>query len=57
MGIAGTVRTAVPLFLRRVGVAPAASAIMVTTFTDDFGFLPCLGRATAARDLRVLGGA
>ena len=54
MVIAGTVGAAVPLFLRRIGVDPAvASAIVVTTFTDVFGFLLFLGIATAALDLLV----
>ena len=54
MVIAGTVGAAVPLFLRRVGIDPAvASAIVVTTFTDVFGFLLFLGIATAALDLLV----
>ena len=54
MIIAGTVGAGVPLFLRRVGVDPAvASAIVVTTFTDVFGFLLFLGIATAALNLLV----
>ncbi len=54
MIIAGTVGAAVPLFLRRVGVDPAvASAIVVTTFTDVFGFLLFLGIATAVLSLLV----
>ena len=54
MIIAGTVGVGVPLFLRRVGVDPAvASAIVVTTFTDVFGFLLFLGIATAALNLLV----
>ena len=54
MIIAGTAGAAVPLFLRRIGVDPAvASAIVVTTFTDVFGFLLFLGIATAALDLLV----
>lgn len=49
MIIAGTVGAAIPLFLRRVGIDPAvASAVMVTTITDVFGFLLFLGIATAA---------
>ena len=49
MIVAGTVGAAVPLFLRRIGVVPAvASAVVVTTFTDVFGFLLFLGIATAA---------
>ena len=54
MIIAGSVGAAVPLFLRRVGVDPAvASAVVVTTFTDVFGFLLFLGIATAALSLIV----
>ena len=49
MLIAGTVGAAVPLFLRRIGVDPAvSSAVVVTTFTDVFGFLLFLGIARAA---------
>ena len=37
-----------PLLLRRLGVDPAvASAVVVTTFTDVFGFLLFLGIARA----------
>ena len=47
MLIAGSVGAAVPLFLRRIGQDPAvASAVVVTTFTDVFGFLLFLGIAT-----------
>lgn len=54
MVIAGTVGAAVPLFLRRVGVDPAvASAIVVTTFTDVFGFLLYLGIASAMISLII----
>ena len=54
MIIAGTVGAAIPLLLRRLGVDPAvASAIVVTTFTDVFGFLLFLGIATAALNLLV----
>ena len=54
MIIAGTVEAGGPLFLRRVGVDPAvASAIVVTTFTDVFGFLLFLGIATASLSLLV----
>ncbi len=54
MIIAGTVGAGVPLFLRRMGVDPAvASAIVVTTFTDVFGFLLFLGIATGALNLLV----
>ena len=49
MVIAGTVGAGVPLFLRRVGVDPAvSSAVVVTTFTDVFGFLLFLGIASAS---------
>ena len=49
MLLAGSVGAAVPLFLRRVGLDPAvASAVVVTTFTDVFGFLLYLGIASAA---------
>ena len=49
MLIAGSVGAGVPLFLRRIGVDPAvASAVVVTTFTDVFGFLLFLGIARAA---------
>ncbi len=52
MVIAGFVGAAVPLFLRRVGVDPAvASAVIVTTATDVFGFLLFLGIASATIDL------
>ena len=48
MIIAGTVGAGVPLLLRRLGVDPAvASAVVVTTFTDVFGFLLFLGIARA----------
>ncbi|MXW26759.1 MAG: magnesium transporter [Dehalococcoidia bacterium] len=54
MVIAGSVGAAVPLFLRRIGVDPAvASAVVVTTFTDVFGFLLFLGIARVAIDLLV----
>ena len=49
MMIAGCVGAAVPLFLRRIGQDPAvASAVVVTTVTDVFGFLLFLGIARAA---------
>lgn len=49
MLIAGSVGAAVPLFLRRIGLDPAvASAVVVTTVTDVFGFLLFLGIATAS---------
>lgn len=54
MVIAGTVGAAVPLALRRIGVDPAvASAVIVTTATDVFGFLLFLGIARAFIDLIV----
>lgn len=54
MIIAGSVGAAAPLFLRRVGVDPAvSSAVVVTTFTDVFGFLLFLGLASAALSLIV----
>ncbi len=52
MIIAGSVGAAVPLFLRRIGQDPAvASAVVVTTATDVFGFLLFLGIATASLGL------
>ena len=52
MIIAGFVGAAVPLALRRIGVDPAvASAVIVTTATDVFGFLLFLGIASASIDL------
>ena len=52
MIIAGSVGAAVPLLLRRLGVDPAvASAVIVTTVTDVFGFLLFLGIASAAISL------
>ncbi len=54
MIIAGTVGAGVPLLMRRVGIDPAvASAVVVTTFTDVFGFLLFLGIAQAAISLLV----
>ena len=54
MLIAGVVGAGVPLLLRRIGVDPAvASAVVVTTVTDVFGFLLFLGIATAAITLIV----
>lgn len=48
MMIAGSVGAAVPLLLRHLGVDPAvASAVIVTTVTDVFGFLLFLGIASA----------
>lgn len=54
MLVAGTVGAGVPLLMRRVGIDPAvASAVVVTTFTDVFGFLLFLGIAQAAISLLV----
>ena len=54
MLIAGAVGAGVPLLLRRIGVDPAvASAVVVTTVTDVFGFLLFLSIATAAITLIV----
>jgi len=54
MVIAGSIGAGVPLLLRRLGVDPAvASAVIVTTFTDVFGFLLFLGIASAAISLIV----
>jgi magnesium transporter len=45
--IAGISGSAIPLILKRVGVDPAiASSIIITTFTDVFGFLLLLGLAS-----------
>lgn len=52
MIIAGSVGAAVPLFLRQMGLDPAvASAVVVTTVTDVFGFLLFLGIASASISL------
>ncbi len=54
MIIAGTVGACIPLLMRRLGIDPAvASAVIVTTFTDVFGFLLFLGIAQAAINLIV----
>ena len=54
MLIAGSVGAAVPLLLRRIGLDPAvASAVVVTTVTDVFGFLLFLGIASASISLIV----
>ena len=54
MIIAGSISAAAPLFLRRIGVDLAvASAVVVTTFTDVFGFLLFLGLARAAITLII----
>jgi magnesium transporter len=45
--VAGVAGTAIPLFLKRVGIDPAiASSIIITTFTDVFGFFMLLGLAS-----------
>ena len=45
--IAGITGAGIPLFLKRVGIDPAiASSIIITTFTDVFGFLLILGLAS-----------
>lgn len=45
--IAGLAGSAIPLFLKRIGIDPAiASSIIITTFTDVFGFLLLLGLAS-----------
>lgn len=45
--IAGITGSAIPLVLKRVGIDPAiASSIIITTFTDIFGFLLLLGLAS-----------
>ncbi|WP_443939142.1 magnesium transporter [Pedobacter sp. MW01-1-1] len=45
--IAGITGAGIPLILKRVGIDPAiASSIIITTFTDVFGFLLILGLAS-----------
>lgn len=45
--IAGIAGSSIPLVLKRVGIDPAvASSIIITTFTDVFGFLLLLGMAS-----------
>jgi magnesium transporter len=45
--IAGIAGSGIPLVLKRVGIDPAiASSIIITTFTDVFGFLLLLGLAS-----------
>ncbi|MFM6975249.1 MAG: magnesium transporter [Sphingobacteriaceae bacterium] len=45
--IAGMAGSAIPLLLKRIGIDPAvASSIIITTFTDVFGFLLLLGMAS-----------
>ena len=54
MLVAGLIGAGVPLFLRRIGMDPAvSSAVVVTTFTDVFGFLLFLGIARAAIEVIV----
>ena len=54
MVVAGATGAGVPLFLRKIGIDPAvASAVIVTTFTDVFGFLLYLGAASLALSLIV----
>ncbi|WP_276362087.1 magnesium transporter [Daejeonella sp. H1SJ63] len=46
--IAGIAGSSIPLMLKRVGIDPAiASSIIITTFTDVFGFLLLLGLASS----------
>ena len=46
--IAGIAGSSIPLVLKRVGIDPAiASSIIITTFTDVFGFLLLLGLASS----------
>jgi magnesium transporter len=45
--IAGATGAGIPLILKRIGIDPAvASSIIITTFTDIFGFLLLLGLAS-----------
>jgi magnesium transporter len=45
--IAGITGSSIPLVLKRIGIDPAiASSIIITTFTDVFGFLLLLGLAS-----------
>ena len=45
--IAGITGAGIPLILKRVGIDPAiASSIIITTFTDVFGFMLILGLAS-----------
>lgn len=45
--IAGIAGSSIPLILKRIGIDPAiASSIIITTFTDVFGFLILLGLAS-----------
>jgi len=55
--VAGLAGAAVPLLLQAVRLDPALGAgVIVTTFTDVFGFFSFLGLATLfARQLGVVG--
>lgn len=45
--VAGVTGTGIPLILKRIGIDPAvASSIIITAFTDVFGFLLLLGLAS-----------
>jgi magnesium transporter len=45
--VAGIAGAGIPLILKRVGIDPAiASSIIITTFTDVFGFFLLLGMAS-----------
>jgi len=45
--VAGVTGSSIPLLLKRVGIDPAiASSIIITTFTDVFGFMLLLGLAS-----------
>jgi len=45
--LAGIAGSSIPLILKRIGIDPAiASSIIITTFTDVFGFLLLLGLAS-----------
>ncbi len=51
VAVAGLVGAAVPLALKATGQDPAlGSSVIVTTFTDAFGFLSFLGIATLFLD-------
>ena len=46
--VAGITGASIPLLLKRIGIDPAvASSIIITTFTDIFGFLLILGLASS----------
>lgn len=45
--VAGIAGASIPLMLKRIGIDPAiASSIIITTFTDVFGFMLLLGLAS-----------